>query len=121
MTEIEPKVIMSRADDQFEMDEWLRSCSENYYKIMIVEFNSGGASFIPVKQAATQQAGSSSTGSDPDDSSVSFSSQALQASMKQAAEPRADKVEQASALANSSNYPSDSDLSRLAGFLSSRI
>lgn len=115
---------MSRADDHFEMDEWLRSCSEKYYKIMIVEFNSGGASYIPVKQAATQQASSASTGSDtndPNDSTVSFSSQTLQASMKQASEPRADKVAQASALANDSSYPSDGDLNRLAGFLSSRI
>jgi hypothetical protein len=123
MTEIEPKVIMSRADDHFEMDEWLRSCSEKYYKIMIVEFNSGGASFIPVKQAATQQANSASGNdtNDTNDSTVSFTSQTLQASMKQASEPRADKVAQASALANDSSYPSDSDLNRLAGFLSSRI
>lgn len=112
---------MSRADDHFVMDEWLRSCSEKYYKIMIVEFNSGGASFIPVKQASNQQANSAASSSDTDDSTTSFSSQSLQASIKQAAEPRADKVAQASALVNGGNYPSDSDLNRLAGFLSSRL
>ncbi len=109
---------MSRADDHLGTDEWLRSCSEQYYKIMIVEFNSGGASFIPVKQAETRQASPATTS---DDSTASFSSQSLQASLKQAAEPRADKVAQASALANDSNYPSDTQLSQLAGFLSSRI
>jgi len=109
---------MSRADDHLETDEWLRSCSEQYYKIMKVDFNSGGASFIPVQQAATRQASSATTS---DDSTASFSSQSLQASLKQAAEPRADKVAQASALANDSNYPSDTQLSQLAGFLSSRI
>jgi len=109
---------MSRADDHFEMDEWLGSCSKNYYKLMIVEFNSGGASYIPVQQASARQADSAATNND---SSVSFSSLSLQASFKQSSEPRPDKVAQATALVNDGNYPSDPDLSRLAGFLANRL
>ncbi|MGA2246204.1 MAG: hypothetical protein ABSH48_14500 [Verrucomicrobiota bacterium] len=110
---------MSRADDHFEMDEWLDRYSAKQYKIMIVEFNSGGASFIPVQQASSRQTGSAAAASD--DSSVSFSSQSWQASIKQASAARPEKVAQATALANDPSYPSDADLNRLAGFLSSRL
>jgi hypothetical protein len=109
---------MSRADEHFEMDEWLASRSESFYKIMIVEFNSGGTNFIPVQQASTKRAGSAAAN---DDSSVSFSSQSLKASFQQASQPRPEKVAQATALANEASYPSDKDLNRLAGFLANRL
>lgn len=108
---------MSRADDHFEMDEWLGSRSQDFYNIMIVEFNTGGANFIPIKQAATRQA-QGGTGAD---SSVSFSSQSLQETLKQSSQVRPEKVAQASALLNNGNYPSDADLNRLAGFLANRL
>lgn len=77
---------MSRADDNFEMDEWLGSRSKNFYKIMIVEFNSGGTNFIPVQKASTRPADAASA--NDNDSSVSFSSQSWQASLKASSEPR---------------------------------
>jgi hypothetical protein len=112
---------MSRADDHFEMDEWLGSPSPYYNnKIMIVEFNTGGASYIPVQNGSARKTDASSSSSN-DDSSVSFSSQSLQDSLKQSASARPEKVAQASALVNSGNYPSDADLNRLAGFLANRL
>jgi hypothetical protein len=108
---------MGRADDSFEMDEWLEGRSKNFYKIMIVEFNSGGANFIPVQQGSTRQADSPAA----KDDSVSFSSQSLQASMKQSTQSRPEVVAQATALVNNGNYPSNSDLNRLAGFLANRL
>ncbi len=42
--------------------------------------------------------------------------------MKQSSgEVRPEKVAQAAALLNDGNYPSDSDLNRLAGFLANRL
>lgn len=109
---------MSRADDNFEMEKWLDSHSQHYNKIMIVEFNTGGANYIPVQQASARRAQAASSS---DDSSVSFSSQSLQDTLKQSASVRPEKVAQASALLSDGNYPSDADLNRLAGFLASRL
>jgi len=111
---------MSRADDQFEMNEWLGSRSQHFAKIMIVEFNTGGANYIPVQQAATRAAGAGAAGA-ASDSSVSFSSQSLQDTLKQSSQARPEKVAQASALLSDSQYPSDADLSRLAGFLANHV
>lgn len=109
---------MNRADEHFEMDEWLGSRSQSNYKIMIVEFNTGGANFIPVQQASSRRAQAASSN---DDSSVSFSSQSLQDTLKQSSQVRPEKVAQANALLNNGNYPSDADLDRLAGFFASRL
>jgi hypothetical protein len=89
---------------------------------MIVEFNTGGANYIPVQQAASRPtaAATGATGADAD-SAVSFSTQALQDSLKQSSQARPDKVAQANALLSDGNYPSDADLSRLAGFLANRL
>ena len=107
---------MSRADDNFERDEWLVSRSPNYYKIMVVEFNTGGSNYIPVRQASARQVTAAA-----DDSSVSFdATQSLQQTLQQGPPVRLDKVAQASALVNNSNYPSDAALNQLAGFLASR-
>ena len=108
---------MSRADDHFEMDEWLGSRSQNFYKIMIVDFNTGGTNYIPVQQASTRRAGATANA----DSSVSFSAQSLQETLKQSPQVRPEKVAQANALLNDGNYPSDTDLNRLAGFLANRL
>jgi anti-sigma28 factor (negative regulator of flagellin synthesis) len=109
---------MSRADEHYEMDEWLGRHSLNYNKIMIVEFNTGGASYIPVQQTSTRRTQASSSN---DDSSVSFSSQSLQDTLKQSSSVRPEKVAQAGALLSDGNYPSDADLNRLAGFLANRL
>jgi len=108
---------MSRADDSYERDEWLKSCYPRQNKIMVVEFNTGGANFIPVRQASAKRSSATST----DDSSVSFGSQALQQTLKQSAQSRPEKVAQAAALVNNSNYPSDAQLNQLAGFLAARL
>jgi anti-sigma28 factor (negative regulator of flagellin synthesis) len=108
---------MSRADEHFERDEWLSSRSPNFYKIMVVEFNTGGANYIPVRQTSARQTQAAAD----DDSSVSFSTQSLQQSLKQSAQVRPEKVAQANALLSDGNYPSDAALNQLAGFLANRL
>jgi len=115
---------MNRADDHFERNEWLTSHSPKNFKIMVVEFNTGGANYIPLRQTkapSTTASASAATGSA--DSSVSLeSTQALERSLKQSSQQvRPEKVAAASALVNDSNYPSDATLSRLAGFLANRL
>ena len=111
---------MSRADDQFEMKEWLGSRSQHFAKIMIVEFNTGGADYIPVKQASGRPATAAGANADAN-GSVILSTQSMQDSFQQSAQARPEKVAQASALLNDGHYPADSDLSRLAGFLANRL
>ena len=108
---------MSRTDDHFERGEWWQSRSPNLYKTMLVEFNSGGANYVPVQQASTRRAAVTSAA----DSTLSLSTQSLQESMKQGAQVRPEKIAQASALLSDADYPSDAALSKLAGFLSNRI
>ena len=113
---------MSRADEQFDRSKWLVSRLPKFNKIMVVEFNTGGANFIPVRQASAQRASSVPAGTnDADDSSVSFSPQSLQQSLKDLPQVRPEKVAQASALATDSSYPSDAALNQLAGFLAQRL
>ena len=111
---------MSRADEHFERNEWLVSRLPKFKKIMVVEFNTGGANFIPVRQASARRAENMSDG-DADDSSVSFSAQSLQQSLKNLPQVRPEKVAQASALAADASYPSDAALNQLAGFLARRL
>ncbi len=109
---------MNRADDQFESNEWVVNPSHNFNKIMVVEFNTGGANFIPVQQTSARQTGATAA----DDSSVSFSTQSLQDTLKQSpAGPRPKRVAQANELESDGNYPSDAALNQLAGFLANRL
>ena len=108
---------MSRADKQYETVVWLDGHSPNLYKIMMVEFNTGGTNFIPIRQTSTRRAEAPAAG----DLSVSFSSQSLQDALKQSSQARPEKVAAAAVLLNDSNYPSDAALNRLAGFLAQRI
>ncbi len=107
---------MSRADRQFERDEWLGRYSPDRYKIMVVEFNTGGANFILVRQSSARR-----TEAAPADSSVSFATQSLQQTLKDSPQVRPEKVAAATALVNESSYPSDAALNQLAGFLASRL
>ena len=107
---------MSRADKQFEWDEWQGRHSPDFYKIMVVQFNTGGANFIPVRQSSTRQPSAAS-----DDSPVSFSTQSLQQTLKESPQVRPEKVAQAAALVRDGNYPSDEALNQLAGFLAGRL
>jgi hypothetical protein len=109
---------MSRADDNFESNEWQLSPSHNFNKIMVVEFNTGGANFIPVRQSPARQA---EVPAAADDSSASFSTQSLQQTLKQSSSVRPDKVAQANALLSDGTYPSDAALNQLAGFFAKNL
>jgi hypothetical protein len=108
---------MSHADEHYDRAEWRMGRSPNLNKIMVVEFNTGGANYIPVRQTAVRRANTTPA----DDSPVSFSTSSLQQSLKDLPQVRADKVAQASALVNDSSYPSDTALNQLAGFFANRL
>ena len=108
---------MSRADDPFETVVWLDSQSPNPYKIMMVEFNTGGANFIPIRQTSARRAEAVPA----DDSPVSFSTSSLQDALKQLPQARPEKIAAATALLNDGSYPSDAALNQLAGFLANRL
>ena len=111
---------MSRADNHFERNEWLSSHLPKHFKIMVVEFNTGGSNYIPLRQtkAASAQPAATATADNP----VSLeSTQALEQTLKQASQVRPEKVAAATALVNDSRYPTDATLNRLAGFLAQRL
>ena len=98
---------MSRADEHFERNEWLVSRLPKFKKIMVV--------------AEVHGSDRLASDGDADDSSVSFSAQSLQQSLKNLPQVRPEKVAQASALAADASYPSDAALNQLAGFLARRL
>jgi anti-sigma28 factor (negative regulator of flagellin synthesis) len=84
---------------------------------MVVEFNTGGANFIPVRHTSARQAAAATS-----DSSASFdASQSLQQALKQSPQVRPEKVAQAQALLSNGNYPSDAALNQLAGLFADRL
>jgi hypothetical protein len=108
---------MSRADKHYETVVWLESHSPSVNKIMMVEFNTGGANFIPIRQTSARRADAASS----PDSSVSFSTSSLQDALKQSPQVRPEKVAAAAALLSDGSYPSDSALNQLAGFFANRL
>ena len=112
---------MRFADDNARGDSSNR-LTPKYIKIMVVEFNTGGANFIPVRQAAARPAGATASADTDGDSAASFeTAQYTQSLPKPAAAVRADKVAQAAALVADPNYPSDAQLSKLAGLLAKHL
>jgi hypothetical protein len=91
------------------------------YKIMEVNFISGAASEIPLRQAAarptpTPPAAAADAGATDFDTSNSISQ-----SFSQTAASRADKVARANELLSDPSYPSGAVLNQLAGFLAKRL
>jgi hypothetical protein len=108
---------MSQADEQSKRKKWLLNHSPNVNKIMVVEFNTGGANFIPVRQASARRTEPSAA----DNSSATFSTDSLQQTPRQSSSVRPEKVAQANALLSDGTYPSDTALNQLAGFLAKRL
>lgn len=88
---------------------------------MVVEFNTGGANFIPVRQSQTRAAGAVAADKDGDND-ASFETQQLARSLpKPAADVRPEKIARAAALVADPNYPSPAQLSKLAGLLAKHL
>lgn len=107
-------------------DDSLRDDSSNgltpkYFKIMVVEFNTGGANFIPVRQSPARPAGTAAA-DHAGDNDASFETQQLARSLpKPTAEVRPEKIARAAALVADPNYPSAGQLSKLAGLLAKHL
>ena len=91
------------------------------FKIMVVEFNTGGANFIPVRQASARPAGAAAA-DNSGAADASFETQQLASSLpKPSAAVRPEKVARAAALVADPNYPSPAQLSKLAGLLAKHL
>jgi hypothetical protein len=107
-------------------DDNLRDGSSNgltpkHFKIMVVEFNTGGANFIPVRQSPARPAGAAAAENDGDNV-ASFETQQLARSLPQpAAATRPEKIARAAALVADPNYPSPAQLAKLAGLLAKHL
>jgi hypothetical protein len=107
-------------------DDSLRDDSSNgltpkYFKIMVVEFNTGGANFIPVRQSPARPAGAAAA-ENAGNNEASFETQQLARTLpKPTAEVRPEKVARAAALVADPNYPSPAQLSKLAGLLAKHL
>ena len=109
---------MRFADDNLERDDRPGGLAPQIFKIMVVEFNTGGANYVPLRQASAKRAAETTAA----DSSVSFETTQLAKQLpKPEAEVRPEQVARASALVADAGYPSDSQLGQLAGFLAKRL
>ena len=91
-------------------------------KIMVVEFNTGGANFIPLRQGPARRTDAASVGDAGGNEAVSFETQHLAQSLpKPPADVRPEKLARAAALVADPNYPSAAQLSKLAGLLAKHL
>lgn len=107
-------------------DEHLASDSQGFnrlspkYKIMEVDFISGRASEIPLRQSSARS--TPAPAPTTDSSPASFdTSHSIEASLSQGQSSRADKIARANALLSDPSYPSGPVLNQLAGFLAKRL
>ena len=107
---------MRYADDNLRDDSSER-LPPKYFKIMVVEFNTGGANFIPVRQTPARPAGAAAAANDGDNEASFETAQFARSLPQPAAESRPEKIARAAALVADQNYPSDAQLSKLAGLL----
>jgi hypothetical protein len=107
-------------------DDNLRDGSSNgltpkHFKIMVVEFNTGGANFIPVRQAPVRRAETSAAENEGDNVASFETAQFARSLPRPAAESRPEKIARAAALVADPNYPSPAQLSKLAGLLAKHL
>ncbi len=112
---------MRYADDNIRDDSSFR-LTPKQFKIMVVEFNTGGANFIPVRQSTARPTGAAAAADNDGDNDASFETQQLARSLpKPSADVRAEKIAKAAALVADPNYPSPAQLSKLAGLLAKHL
>jgi hypothetical protein len=111
---------MHYADDSLRDDSRKRLATAKF-KIMVVEFNTGGANFIPVRQSPARPAGTAAADNTGENDPSFETAQFARSQPKPAAEVRPEKVARAAALVADPNYPSNAQLSKLAGLLAKHL
>ena len=111
---------MRYADDNLR-DDSSDGLTPKYSKIMVVEFNTGGANFIPIRQTPARPAGPTATDTDGDNNASFETAQFARSLPKPDAGVRADKIARAATLVADPNYPSPAQLSKLAGLLAKHL
>lgn len=113
---------MASADEHLASDGQVFNRLSPKYKIMEVNFISGAASDIPLKQSAARPTAAAAPGAAADASPADFgTSNSISESFSQSASTRADKVARANQLLSDPSYPSGAVLNQLAGFLAKRL
>jgi hypothetical protein len=111
---------MASADEHLASDGQVFNRLSPQYKIMEVNFISGAASDIPLKQSAARQAPAPAPTADASPADFGASN-SITESFSQSASTRADKVARANQLLSDPSYPSGAVLNQLAGFLAKRL
>ena len=109
---------MKSSDDQFDWDKWVLTRWSRQTKNMPVDLINGYGSDLPIRPASVRVAAPQSPAAAPDSLDTTAAYKSAQAQTPSA---RPEKIARASELLADANYPSDQDLNRLAGFLSSRL
>jgi hypothetical protein len=111
---------MASSDGHLESDGQVFNRLLPQYKIMEVNFITGGATEIPLRQSPTRPTPAPAAATDP--SATDFgTSNSIAESFSQASSTRADKVARANQLLSDPSYPSGAVLNQLAGFLAKRL
>jgi len=111
---------MASADGHLESDRPAFNRLLPKYKIMEVNFISGAAAEIPLRQTAARPA--STPPAAPTTDAADFgASNSISQSFSQTTPTRADKIARANELLSDQSYPSGPVLNQLAGFLAKRL
>lgn len=111
---------MASADGHLDSDSPAFNRLLPKYKIMEVNFITGAASEIPLRQTPSRPAAAPAAAPSADAADFGTSNSITQ-SFSQTAPSRADKIARANELLSDPSYPSTPVLNQLAGFLAKRL
>jgi hypothetical protein len=111
---------MASADGHLESDGKGFNRLSPTYKIMEVNFITGAASEIPLRQTAAKPTPAPAAASEAGAADFGTSN-SIAATFSQSSPTRADKIARANELLSDPNYPSGPVLNQLAGFLAKRL
>ncbi len=112
---------MASADGHLESDRPAFNRLLPKYKIMEVNFISGAAAEIPLRQTPSRPATAPAAAAANADAADFGTSNSISRSFSQTSPSRADKIARANELLSDPNYPSGPVLNQLAGFLAKRL
>jgi len=112
---------MASADGHLESDGKGFNRQSPIYKIMEVNFITGAASEIPLRQTAAKPTPAPAAAVSDAGAADFGTSNSIAATFSQSSPTRADKIARANELLSDPSYPSTPVLNQLAGFLAKRL
>ena len=112
---------MASADGHLESDQSTFNRRLPKYKIMEVNFISGAAAEVPLRQTTSRPAAPAAAPAAATDATDFGASNSIAQTFSQTTPTRAEKVARANELLSDPSYPSTPVLNQLAGFLAKRL